>query len=99
MKLGLRLLFVFFLLNGLAAFFVLRVFVVEIRPSVREVMEDMMVDTANLLAELASARPGRRPPGGRSGRFAPSVQQLRQPAGRCADLGAGQAARWTCASM
>jgi two-component system sensor histidine kinase CreC len=54
MKLGIRLLFVFFLLNGLAAFFVLRVFVVEIRPSVREVMEDMMVDTANILAELAS---------------------------------------------
>jgi two-component system sensor histidine kinase CreC len=54
MKLGIRLLFVFFLLNGLAAIFVLRVFVVEIRPSVREVMEDMMVDTANILAELAS---------------------------------------------
>jgi two-component system sensor histidine kinase CreC len=33
---------------------VLRVFMAEIKPSVREVMEDMMVDTANLLAELAS---------------------------------------------
>ena len=54
MKLGIRLLFVFFLLNGIAAFFVLRVFVVEIKPSVREVMEDMMVDTANILAEMAS---------------------------------------------
>jgi two-component system, OmpR family, sensor histidine kinase CreC len=54
MKLGIRLLFAFFLINGMAAFFVLRVFTAEIKPSVREVMEDIMVDTANLLAELAS---------------------------------------------
>lgn len=53
MKLGLRLLLGFFLITGIAAFFVLRVFVAEIRPSVREVMEDMLVDTANILAELA----------------------------------------------
>ena len=50
MRLGIRLLFAFFLINGIAAFFVLRVFMAEIKPSVREVMEDMMVDTANLLA-------------------------------------------------
>ena len=54
MRLGIRLLFGFFLVTGLAAFFVLRVFVTEVKPSVREVMEDMMVDTANILAELAS---------------------------------------------
>ena len=54
MRLGIRLLFGFFLVTGLAAFFVLRVFMAEVRPSVREVMEDMMVDTANILAELAS---------------------------------------------
>ncbi len=53
MKLGLRLLLGFFLITGIAAFFVMRVFVTEVRPSVREVMEDMMVDTANILAELA----------------------------------------------
>ncbi len=53
MRLGLRLLFGFFLVTGLAGFFVLRVFVAEVKPSVREVMEDMMVDTANILAELA----------------------------------------------
>lgn len=53
MKLGLRLLLGFFLIAGLAALFVLRVFVAEIKPSVREVMEDIMVDTANLLAEQA----------------------------------------------
>ena len=39
MRLGIRLLFAFFLINGIAAFFVLRVFVAEIKPSVREVME------------------------------------------------------------
>ncbi|WP_313303356.1 two-component system sensor histidine kinase CreC [Diaphorobacter sp.] len=54
MRLGLRLLFAFFIINGIAAFFILRVFTAEIKPSVREVMEDMMVDTANILAELAS---------------------------------------------
>jgi two-component system sensor histidine kinase CreC len=54
MRLGLRLLFGFFLITGLAGFFVLRVFMAEVKPSVREVMEDMMVDTANILAELAA---------------------------------------------
>lgn len=54
MRLGIRVLFGFFLITGLAAFFVLRVFMAEVKPSVREVMEDMMVDTANILAELAS---------------------------------------------
>lgn len=55
MRLGLRLLFGFFVIAGLAAFFVLRVFVTEIKPSVREVMEDVLIDTANLLAEQAAA--------------------------------------------
>ena len=54
MRLGIRLLFGFFLVTGLAAFFVLRVFVAEVKPSVREVMEDMLVDSANILAEIAS---------------------------------------------
>lgn len=54
MHLGLRLLFAFLAITGLAAFFVLRVFVTEIKPSVREVVEDLMVDTANLLAEVAA---------------------------------------------
>lgn len=52
--LGLRLLFAFFLINGIAAFFVLRIFTAEIKPNAREVMEDMLVDTANVLAELAA---------------------------------------------
>jgi two-component system, OmpR family, sensor histidine kinase CreC len=54
MRLGVRLLFAFFVINGIAAFFILRVFTAEIKPSVREVMEDIMVDTAHILAELAS---------------------------------------------
>ncbi|MEI8323762.1 MAG: two-component system sensor histidine kinase CreC [Betaproteobacteria bacterium] len=54
MRLGLRLLFGVFAILGLAAFFVLNVFVNEVRPSVAEVMEDVMIDSANMLAELAS---------------------------------------------
>ena len=54
MHLGIRILFGFFLITGLAGIFVLRIFVAEVKPSVREVMEDMMVDTANILAELAA---------------------------------------------
>ncbi len=52
MKLGLRVLLGFFVINGIAAFIGLRLFVAEVRPSVRQVMEDLMVDTANILAEL-----------------------------------------------
>jgi two-component system sensor histidine kinase CreC len=75
-KLGLRLLLGFFLISGLAAFFVLRVFVLEVRPSVREVMEDMLVDTANILAELAHDDMLRMPVGGTldASRFAASVR-------------------------
>lgn len=54
MRLGLRLLFGFFLIAGLAAAVILRVVLVEVKPSVREVMEDLLVDTANLMAEQAS---------------------------------------------
>ncbi|MCE2914888.1 MAG: two-component system sensor histidine kinase CreC [Rubrivivax sp.] len=63
MHLGLRLLFAFLAITGVAAFFVLRVFVTEIKPSVREVMEDLMVDTANLLAEVAAPELAQLPAG------------------------------------
>ncbi|MDO9406124.1 MAG: two-component system sensor histidine kinase CreC [Polaromonas sp.] len=72
MRLGIRLLFGFFLVTGLAAFFVLRVFMAEVKPSVREVMEDMMVDTANILAQLASDDLASGQMG--SGRFAEQVR-------------------------
>lgn len=62
--LGLRLLFGFLLITGLAGFFVLRVFLAEVKPSVREAMEDLLVDSANLLAELAAPELAQLPPGG-----------------------------------
>ncbi len=54
MRLGLRLLLGFFFLVGLATYFVLNVFVEEVKPGVRQVMEAMLVDEANVLAELAA---------------------------------------------
>ncbi len=75
MRLGLRLLLGFFLVTGMAGFFVMRVFVAEVKPSVREVMEDMMVDTANILAELATDDLAAMPTGGdlRNSHFASRV--------------------------
>ena len=75
MKLGLRLLLGFFLITGIAAFFVMRVFVQQVQPSVREVMEDMLVDTANILAELAQDDLAAMPPQAdlRDSRFARRV--------------------------
>jgi two-component system, OmpR family, sensor histidine kinase CreC len=64
MRLGLRLLFAFFVITGLAGFFALQVFQREVKPSAREVMEDALVDTANLLAEQAAADLRAMPPGG-----------------------------------
>jgi DNA-binding response OmpR family regulator len=57
MRIGLRLFLGFFLIVGLAAFFVMRVFVDEVKPGVRQAMESTLVDTANVLAALL-ARPG-----------------------------------------
>ena len=54
MRLGLRVFFGFFLIAGLSALLLLKVFLAEVKPSVREVMEDLMVDTAHLLAEAAA---------------------------------------------
>ena len=64
MRLGLRLLFAFFVITGLAGFFALQVFQSEVKPSAREVMEDALVDTANLVAEQAAAELRAMPPGG-----------------------------------
>lgn len=54
MKIGLRILFGYFLIVGLAAWFVLNVFVEEVKPGVRDSLEDTLVDTAQLLAELVA---------------------------------------------
>jgi two-component system, OmpR family, sensor histidine kinase CreC len=44
----------YFILVGLAAWFVLTVIINEVKPGVRQAMEDSLVDTANILAELAT---------------------------------------------
>jgi two-component system sensor histidine kinase CreC len=53
MKISLKIFLGYFLLVGLAAWFVLYVFVDEVKPGVRQAMEDTLVDSANVLAELA----------------------------------------------
>ena len=63
MHLGLRLFFGFFVVAGIAAVLLLRVFLAEVKPSVREVMEDVLVDSANLLAEQAAPDLRALPPG------------------------------------
>ena len=80
MRLGLRLFLGFFLVAGLSAFILLRVVLGEFKPSVREVMEDMMVDTANLVAALARDELAAMPPGGTLAgtRFAQRVHDYAQ---------------------
>ena len=91
MRLGLRLFFAFFLINGLAAFFVLRVFMVEIKPSVRKVTEDTLVETAYALAALASddlaqgrleERPDGHPSEPAASAFARRLQRYAEPRAR-----------------
>jgi two-component system, OmpR family, sensor histidine kinase CreC len=53
MKISLKIFLGYFLLVGLAAWFVLTIFVDEVKPGVRQTMEDTLIDTANVLAELA----------------------------------------------
>ncbi|MCM2336122.1 MAG: two-component system sensor histidine kinase CreC [Pseudomonas sp.] len=54
MKIGLRILLGYFVIVALAALLLARVFVAEVKPGVRQAMEDTLVDTANVLAELAT---------------------------------------------
>lgn len=51
---GLRLFLGVFLIVGIAAFFVMRVFVDEVKPGVRQAMEASLADTAAVLAQLAA---------------------------------------------
>nr|WP_241093634.1 two-component system sensor histidine kinase CreC [Xanthomonas sp.] len=51
---GLKLFLGFFLIVGVAAFFVMRVFVNEVKPGVRQAMESTLVDAANVLAQMAA---------------------------------------------
>ncbi|MES2319683.1 MAG: two-component system sensor histidine kinase CreC [Pseudomonadota bacterium] len=54
MKIGLRILLGYLLVVGLAAWFLLAVFVQQVKPGVRLTQEDTLVDTANLLATLVA---------------------------------------------
>lgn len=54
MRIGLRILLGTFAVVALAALLLTRVFVAQVKPGVRQAMEDTLVDTANVLAELAS---------------------------------------------
>lgn len=54
MKIGLRILLGYFLVMGLAGWFILNVFAQEVKPGVRATLEDTLVDTAQLLAELVA---------------------------------------------
>lgn len=76
MKLWARVFLGYFLIVGLSGWFLLRVFVSEVKPGVRDAVEDVMVDTAHLLAELA--RDELLSHGLADGRFARSVEAYRQ---------------------
>ncbi|HEX7643400.1 MAG TPA: two-component system sensor histidine kinase CreC [Burkholderiaceae bacterium] len=54
MKIGLRILLGYFAVVGLAGWFLLNVFVEEVKPGVRDTLEDTLVDSANLLARIAA---------------------------------------------
>ncbi|MES3024969.1 MAG: two-component system sensor histidine kinase CreC [Pseudomonadota bacterium] len=54
MKIGLRILLGYFAIVGVAAWFLLNVFVEQVKPGVRATMEDTLVDTAYLLALLVA---------------------------------------------
>ena len=54
MNISLKIFLGYFVLVGLAAWFVLTLFVEEVKPGVRQAMEDTLVDTASILAELAA---------------------------------------------
>lgn len=53
MRIGMRLLLGYFLIVAVAAWFVLSIFVEEIKPGVRRATEGTLIDTATLLAALA----------------------------------------------
>ncbi|MCW5581861.1 MAG: two-component system sensor histidine kinase CreC, partial [Luteimonas sp.] len=81
MKIGLRILLGYFVIVAIAGILLMRVFVQEVKPGVRQAMEDTLADTANVLAELATddMLAGRMA----DGRFAARIAELRSR-----DLGA-----------
>lgn len=78
MRIGLRVLLGYFTIVALAAWLLAQVFVQQIKPGVRQAQEDTLIDTANVLAELASddMRAGRIA----EGAFARGLRATRQRA-------------------
>lgn len=74
MRIGLRILLGTFAIVALAALLLTQVFVAQVKPGVRQAMEDTLVDTANVLAELATddLLAGRIT----EGRFASALQRM-----------------------
>ncbi|MBU8976305.1 MULTISPECIES: two-component system sensor histidine kinase CreC [unclassified Lysobacter] len=54
MRIALRVFLGYFVIVALAGWLLAQVFVAEVKPGVRQAMEDTLVDTANVLAELAT---------------------------------------------
>ncbi len=76
MRISLRIALGYFLIVGVAAYLVFTIFVEEVKPGVKQSMEETMVDAANVLAELAAEdlRAGRMG----SGRFSAALAAYRQ---------------------
>ncbi len=76
MRIGLRIFLGYFAIVALAALLLTQVFVAQVKPGVRQAMEDTLVDMANILAELAAddLAAGRID----DGRFAGRVRALRE---------------------
>lgn len=74
MRIGLRILLGYFVIVAFAAILLGRVFVQQVKPGVRQAMEDTLVDTANLLA--AQAKDDLLAGHINGGRFAASVRAL-----------------------
>lgn len=77
MKISVRIFLGYFLIVGLAAYFLLTTFMAQFRPGMRQSMEEAMVDTANLLAEIVEPEVVNGSIGGDGG-FAGSMRDFRR---------------------
>lgn len=76
MRIGMRLLLGYFLIVAIAAWFVLSIFVQEVKPGVRRATEGTLIDTATLLAEVG--REDLLSGDAQQGRLAQAFSQLHQ---------------------
>lgn len=76
MRIGMRLLLGYFLIVAIAAWFVLSIFVQEVKPGVRRATEGTLIDTATLLAEVG--RDDLLTGAAQNGRLAQAFSQLHQ---------------------